>query len=450
MGKKLLNILFTMNPEDSQTVRHEFFISNLQRWKLYFWIGIPVSLAHIILFQINLDPSDAVDFHWRKGIILMHGVLILLAVSFGSYAFIVSRKRQIASRSDLLMGPLFYILLIFSGVIITGIDQQVTTAITPFLVVCILTGLFFLVNPIFVAGIGLVSYLFFFFMMKRVQPDADVLLSNQVNGITAVSLCIGLSAILWNAGLKQKRQHRLIAKQARELEEVNITKDRFFSIIAHDLFGPVAGISSYLEIMQEESQTVTGGRAEMYKTIGRLRDSADNTLRLIENLMTWAQTQKKNISFNPVPTDIWEILDESVQSVLPQFSKKNIAVSLPEKDHAIIINGDSNMLQTIFRNLLSNAIKFSHPESRIRITIEESDQLVSVSIIDQGIGIPVDIQAKLFQVGEKITSRGTAYEPGTGLGLILCKEFIDQHLGRIIVESEAGKGSRFTVELPLA
>ncbi|MFA6128542.1 MAG: HAMP domain-containing sensor histidine kinase [Bacteroidales bacterium] len=454
---------FKLNPEDRDILRNEFFITNIHRWRLYLLIAIPVSLAHIILFTLNLDPGKPVEFEWRKGILQMHAVLILLAVIYGTYAHLILKKHQTANRFDRIAGPLFVFLLITCGAIIAAIDQKVTTAITPFLILCIVPSLLLLVRPLLVFCICVVSYVFFIFIMKSAQPDPDILLSIETNGLTAIGLAIGLSTLLWKAELTHRRQNRLISRQkielessyqklretAGELEKVNATKDRFFSIIAHDLLSPMSGISSVLEILHEEHGSRPNGPREMINTIGRLRESVDSTLRLLRNLLDWAHTQRNDIVFEPKPVDLITILNHAALSLSSQAEKKQITVSMPEIQTAVTVLGDSNMLETIFRNLISNAIKFSQVGSVITINLDQQTDKISVSVSDTGVGITMANLDKLFRIGEKITSRGTQQESGTGLGLILCQEFVNQHGGRILVESEVGRGSKFTVELPL-
>ncbi len=453
-----------LSAEDREIIRNEFFLNNLQRWKIYMWLAIPISLAHIIIFTVNLADAEPNEYSWRTGIIIMHAILILIAAFFGIYAYQVIKKRRTANRFDQLMGPLFYLILMFSGAMIAKIDQQVTVAITPFLVVCIISAFLLLVRPIFIIGISIASYLFFFLLIQSTHPDPDQLLSDQVNGLSAIGLAIGLATILWNSGLIRYRQTRMIKRQnveleerseklrenARELEKLNATKDRFFSIIAHDLFGPLAGISSYLEVMEDESDSVQSDPKAMKAAMARFRDSVDNTMRLIDNLLTWTRTQRNEIVFIPVNVDLKVIIGHAILTLRPIAEKKNISIELKGAAQPVKITGDANMLETVFRNLLSNAIKFSNHDSHIIIRVNETPQLAIVTFIDQGVGISSANLEKLFKLGEKITSRGTDREPGTGLGLILCHEFITHHNGRILVESEPSRGSTFTVELPVS
>jgi signal transduction histidine kinase len=200
--------------------------------------------------------------------------------------------------------------------------------------------------------------------------------------------------------------------------------------------------------MEEEAQTNAWDSKQLLVSIHRFRDSVDNTLRLIENLLNWARTQRNEITFNPKSVDISLLLNVAADSLKLQCEKKGIAINIPKTPQTMFVDGDTNMLETVFRNLLSNSVKFSHPGNNIRVITSQSPELTEVKIIDNGVGMSPETVNKLFQIGEKITSRGTDYESGTGLGLVLVDEFIKHHQGRILVESVEGKGSTFTVQLP--
>jgi two-component system, sensor histidine kinase and response regulator len=463
MGKLLQDIRIKPGQEDLDIIRNEFFLANLQRLKIYSWIATPLSLVHIILFSANLDPAAPVEFVWRKQIILLHVVLMLLALFAGFYAHFKLKMRKRATRFDLLIGPVFFLILLSTGAFLANADQLVTTAITPYLVVCIIAALFLQIQPVIVAGISLLSFGLFALLMHQSQPNSEILLSNLVNGLTASFLAIGLSAILWVAGITRYRQNRVILRQkialeesyqklkenAKELESLNATKDRFFSIIAHDLFGPIAGISSYLDILDEEYHAGHSDHSGLQANLGRFRNSVNNTLRLIENLLTWARSQRHEIEFHPEVTDLCSLIRLTMQSIQSQADSKNIHIKFKDTNEPVLVNGDPNMLETVFRNLLSNAIKFTYPGGEITITVERMAKKAGIKFIDHGVGISAENIKKLFLVDQKITSRGTASEPGTGLGLILCKEFIDHHQGIIEVTSEQGKGSTFSILIPL-
>ncbi len=437
------------NAVDTAIIRNEFFRTNLQRLRFYPLLAVPVSLAHIIIFLINLDPGNPSEYTWRFRIIIAHCLLLLLAAAAGIYGLLRLRKNQPATRPDLLAAPLFYFFLMLIGAWIARIDQQVTTSITPFLVVCLLPGLLVLVKPVHVAALSLGAYLFFFIQMGLAQPDPDALLSNRVNGLTAVALSIGLASIMWTGAMIRSRQRRQIEEQKLALEQANATKDRFFSIIAHDLVSPIAGISTYLELIKDnpdQNPAETNHQALILKS---LRNSVKSTLRLIENLLTWARTQRNEIEYTPVPTDVALLIRQSVEAVRQQATLKKISLALDVPEIEVPATVDPNMLQSVFRNLLTNAIKFSWEGSSVRIGLFQADGYIHVSFKDEGVGIPKERIGTLFDLANKSSTRGTGQEAGTGLGLVLCHEFVGRHKGEIRIQSEPGKGSTFTVILPV-
>jgi two-component system sensor histidine kinase/response regulator len=179
-----------------------------------------------------------------------------------------------------------------------------------------------------------------------------------------------------------------------------------------------------------------------------INNSAAQTLRLLENLLEWANSQRGKISFNPIPIKLKELFNEEF-SVLNGVAKgKNIELKSSLFDNLMII-ADKNMIKTILRNLISNAIKFTHKNGKVEVKAIAINNQVKISVSDSGIGMTKETIAKLFRIDANQSTPGTENEKGTGLGLVLCKEFIEKHGGKIWVESESGKGSTFKFSIPL-
>ena len=157
MSKTLNYIKLNSSKEDHDIIRNEFFVTNIQRIKIYSLLAIPVSLLHILLFAAKIDPENTAEYYWRIQIILMHTILVLVATAFGIYAWVASKKRQSANRFDLYIGPLFGLIIIISGALISAIDQKVTNSIIPFLIVSIIAALFLLIRPWIIFSIGMVA-----------------------------------------------------------------------------------------------------------------------------------------------------------------------------------------------------------------------------------------------------------------------------------------------------
>ncbi|RLD80361.1 MAG: hypothetical protein DRJ10_07530 [Bacteroidetes bacterium] len=256
-----------------------------------------------------------------------------------------------------------------------------------------------------------------------------------------------------NAELSQQKEE--IQSQAEKLQtannnlqKLNATKDKFFSIIAHDLKSPFNTMLGFSEILNDNFDKYD--IKEQKKLFGIVHSGIQNTYKLLEDLLLWSRSQKGIIDFNPQKVKLYELSNDIVELLTQSAESKtiNIINKIP-KD--IYVHADKEMLSTIIRNLISNAIKFTQKEGTVEIGIQTNHGLSEhkTYVKDNGIGIPKKIQSDIFEVGESTSTKGTEGEIGTGLGLILCKEFVDKHGGKIWVESEVGKGSEFIFTLPV-
>ena len=245
-------------------------------------------------------------------------------------------------------------------------------------------------------------------------------------------------------------QNVLLKEQNAQLEELNASKDKFLSIIAHDLRSP---FSSLRGLIRFTTENISGYNQEKLEQILELLgESTDNLYALVENLLTWSRIQRGVIEYHPQYIDIREIVARNITLFTSLAQQKQITLrNVIEED--ISAYADTNMIDAVIRNLLSNAIKFTHPGGHIEIAATQDETSVEISVSDNGIGIGEKGLQKLFRIDAKYKQLGTARERGTGLGLILCKEFIEKHGGRIWIESEVEKGSTFRFTLmkkPLA
>jgi signal transduction histidine kinase len=251
--------------------------------------------------------------------------------------------------------------------------------------------------------------------------------------------------LLTQYNLKISQQKTAIENQNEQLRELNATKDKFFSIIAHDLKNPFSGILGISEHIISSWQKLT--YEETVSLVRLINDSSQNAYDLLENLLEWSKAQTGRIIFNPEHFMFDHLLNEVI-GLLQTFSdQKNITINF-RIDENLNIFADQNMIHTVMRNLITNAIKFTEPHGKITVAAEHHGDIVKVTVSDTGVGISEINKEKLFSIGEKITSLGTRKEKGTGLGLLLCKEFIERHGGIIWVESELGKGSDIIFTLP--
>jgi PAS domain S-box-containing protein len=240
---------------------------------------------------------------------------------------------------------------------------------------------------------------------------------------------------------KLKESNEEIINKNETLKELNATKDKFFSIISHDLRSPLSSIVNLSELMTDRSYDFSVD--EIGSFAKSLHQTADSTYKLLENLLEWSRLQRGNISFNPEKIIISDFFTSCDPSLFEKAKNKNVKIEMKHVEDLVVI-ADKNMLRTIMRNLLSNAIKFTKSNEKVVIEVKKLKKgEVLFAIKDNGIGMPLEMISRLFNVAENVSRPGTDDEPSSGLGLILCKEFVEQHNGKIWVESTEGKGSTF-------
>lgn len=231
-----------------------------------------------------------------------------------------------------------------------------------------------------------------------------------------------------------------------ELRELNASKDKFFSIIAHDLRSPFSGLLGLSEVLADPTEELT--IEQMRKYSGRLHVLLRNQFNLLQNLLEWSRLQRGAINYRPERLNLRTVLNNVSDQVSVNCIRKNINLTFNiDSDH--FIHADADMLHSVCLNLISNAIKFTKQDGRIVIQSKAHDEFIEVSVQDSGVGISSDRLKTIFSLDEVSSTSGTAGEKGTGLGLLLCKEFIDKHGGKLSAESEPGKGSRFIFTLPV-
>ena len=237
----------------------------------------------------------------------------------------------------------------------------------------------------------------------------------------------------------------LLEQRTQKLTEIVSTNGKFLSIIAHDLRSPFSSIIGILEMLKLSLREFNKEEIEEYIDI--VYNSANNTLVLLDNLLVWAVSQNKEKNFKPVKINLYELLQEEIANLKTLAGQKQIIMN-HTVEPGLNVSADLQMVKTILRNLISNAIKYTNIKGEIIINACELKQYVEVTVKDDGIGISVENQRKLFKIDAFHSTPGTHDERGTGLGLLLCKEFVELHGGNIRIESEPGKGSRFAFTLP--
>jgi len=231
----------------------------------------------------------------------------------------------------------------------------------------------------------------------------------------------------------------------KKLEELNSMKDAFFKIIAHDLRAPFNTILSYTELLNDKESEIT--EEERLQCLIDIEKTARQNYQLLENLLLWSRSQTGKLEFIPEDLNLFEIVQENI-FLLEQTAKKKSINLKNDVNKEIYIYADENMLNTIMRNLLSNALKYSNVNGDVSILVEEEEKNIKICVADNGIGIDPKILNKLFSIASIQSKGGTLGEKGSGLGLIICKDFIEKHGGKIWVETEIGFGSKFIFTIP--
>lgn len=246
--------------------------------------------------------------------------------------------------------------------------------------------------------------------------------------------------------LARVEAHLMIKKQREMLAELNATKDRFFSIIAHDLRGPFTGFLGASRLLEESAEALDVDT--LRKIASELHASAGRSVALLENLLKWAMLQQRLVQPVPGPVVLRELTDEAVELLRPSAEQKHIDLTHEVVD-SHVARADRDMISTVLRNLLSNAIKFTPEKGRVSVQSRLDDEELLITVSDTGAGVADSDLPYLFRADRKVQKRGTAGESGTGLGLVLVGEYVQANKGTISVESTPGEGTVFTVRLPI-
>lgn len=272
--------------------------------------------------------------------------------------------------------------------------------------------------------------------------------------IAAVILAAIVVVLVYRLYQQKQRSNRqlqaanaIVQEQNVKLQDLNATKDKFFSIISHDLKGPLNSLTSFSGLLINHTDSLS--KDEIRMLAQDLDKSVKNLFALLENLLEWSRSQTGNIEFKPEVFNITEVLNENQSLLQAQARQKQITVT-QRFAQAMSVRAHRNSIQTVVRNLVSNAIKFTPAGGQITLDLQVTGRMARVSITDTGVGMSPEVIQKLFRIDTKHSTKGTAEEKGTGLGLILCKDFVEKNGGTIGVDSKPGQGSVFYFTVPLA
>ena len=284
---------------------------------------------------------------------------------------------------------------------------------------------------------------------KTELEKTNLLQSEKIHSRNTLIIVITISSIvlLWLLfkfvllNKKLIRQNLIIKAQKNDLEVLNNTKDKFFSIVAHDLKSPLNSLKAFSSLLIDHFDNLN--KDEILTMSKQLHDSVDNTIKMADNLITWARVQMEDYQFNEETIKVKDIASNICDVYQEVAFKKGINVSCSVED-SLTITGDKNQIEFVIRNLVNNAIKFTHNDGFVGLTAKSiPGGLVQISVSDSGVGISDEFKKKLFSIGKKQSTNGTAGEKGTGLGLMLSYEFVKLNGGQIDFESTLGKGTTF-------
>ncbi len=277
------------------------------------------------------------------------------------------------------------------------------------------------------------------------EGNTIILLTNKIPLINPMGEIYGILGTSMNITERKFAEDEIKLKN-EELKKSNAEKDKFFSIIAHDLRSPFNGFLGLTQVMAEELSSLT--MAQIQDLAISMKNSATNLYSLLENLLQWSQVHQGSIPFSPEVIQLRPMVDECLASALEPAKNKGIDISsdIPENT---VVSADINMLQTVIRNLVSNALKFTHKGGEVCVSAKVTGKKsVEISVRDSGIGMNQTMIDNLFRPDVRTSRKGTDDEPSTGLGLLLCKEFVEKNNGKLWVKSEVNHGSTFHFTLP--
>ena len=339
-------------------------------------------------------------------------------------------------------GPALYIIImlsLFYSLLTKGIHSVIV------LCVCIL----------FVLTLSLYDYYY---------PDTVLNYPDTASKMTDIIFTVSVSMIftfvvvkiVFNRYLEREKVHednllleeknRFITENMIQLRDINSQKDKFFSIVSHDLRAPFSGFLGLSELLRTEADSLS--LDEIKEVSAAMHTSASKLYSLLDELLQWSMSQMGKIEFKPELLNLNELIENTVYFLHQEADKKKINIKI-ESEMDIIFNGDMNMIISILRNLVMNAIKFTNPGGKIKIFASKDNNHFKLKVSDNGVGIDEVKLTNLFEIVSSNSTQGTSGELGTGLGLILCKEFVSKHGGDIFVDSIVGKGSTFTCRIPL-
>jgi len=285
------------------------------------------------------------------------------------------------------------------------------------------------------------------FLSAKTEKE-DVIKGLEIGAVDYVTKPFNTKELLSRVSthLELRAAKESLKQKIAELNQINAEKDKFFSIIAHDLTNPFNTLLCLAELLEDKDMELQANKRDEYITL--IHQSSRRGYNLLKNLLEWSRSQTGRMQFNPQAFPLKTLIEHNIDLLSSTAWNKSIDITT-DVTETLVVTADKNMLDTVIRNLLSNAVKFTPAAGKINIAAQVLENEIKITIADNGIGIKAEDIDKLFRIDINHTTIGTRAEKGTGLGLILCKEFVEKNGGRIWVESEVDQGSQFFIVLPV-
>lgn len=452
------NHLFTI---DDDALREDTMSRNFDRIRIAALLGSILTFIHVVIFAVKIyNPSQSYNRIWLNGVFWTHS---LFFVCFGLILLLTMKPfktRFKSAKAKQMLVVFAYISVMLLSNILTVFDQLITSAINPYILGTIAVSIIVLVPSFQALFAQLANGLLFILLSPLTQDDKAVLLSNNVNTITAVLISAFIANHFWHDYVKQFAQKKLIqqhqsdleaansklTQQTNQLEEAVKQRNKVFSLISHDLRAPFNALIGSSELLLNENLGLNKEEQLTLKT--NILNTAQTTYFLLENLLGWSQMQQDRIKIKPLPLFVNDLVLSAVSDCEHTAAAKNIKLKTDVEDGLVMV-GDLFMLQTVLRNLIMNAVKFSYNNGVVQVLAHRQGQThISISVIDNGVGMDQTQIAKLF-TEDIVSTTGTSGDKGIGLGLQLSHEFVKMHKGSIKAFSIAGDGSRFEIIMPI-